>query len=238
MSRSCISSTAISSLTGLLFRPVFTVCICGLLLAGANRAAAAISVTFQESDDGLVISFLGTTTAPAGPSGGVTSPAPAGGLGYSLRYNTRPSANSTMQVGYSGTLQSPYYQTSRVASWSFLTITSMQGVSMGSEAAQMTVASQDNALLFFRSDATTANGPSTTIQLWSNSPNIVIDRAYTLPGVSFATLNMDASVEYDTDYALSGGDTLRFVNPEAIPEPSVALLGMLGSAGLLRRRRA
>jgi hypothetical protein len=143
-----------------------------------------------------------------------------------------------MQVGYSGTLQSPYYQTSRVASWSFLTITSMQGVSMGSEAAQMTVASQDNALLFFRSDATTANGPSTTIQLWSNSPNIVIDRAYTLPGVSFATLNMDASVEYDTDYALSGGDTLRFVNPEAIPEPSVALLGMLGSAGLLRRRRA
>jgi hypothetical protein len=64
---------------------------------------------------------------------------------------------------------------------------------------------------------------------------MVIDRTYTLLGFSFDTLNLAPSVVYDTDYPLSGDDTIRFVNP--IPEPSASLLGLLCTALLFRRRR-
>jgi hypothetical protein len=198
-----------------------------------GSASAAITIVATETTLGMVWSFSGSVSGAAGTSS-VSESVFGAANGYSLAYTTRGDGapRSTITVGYGGSVNVPYFKSVASTAWSFLAKDSLE-TRPTTPPAQQTINLADNVVaMTFRSVGSDTTAV-TELYLLGNSQNMVLDRTIFIPGLTLDDLNL--TVDLDTEYSLSGGNTIEFVS---VPELGSPLLTII-SGGLitLRRRR-
>ena len=192
-----------------------SITILGACIVGISSATAAVSLTFTEENGNVLVTYNGSLdltgisgNAQFASAAGINPSAPSVSLGV---------APSSETDEYSGPFAAP-----------------LTAFGTGGSIAPTTTT---GTIFGFAPEIPSGVG-------FTFPPTIDVPRGYAnndpisgqaiFNGQTFASMGLTPGT---TTYALTSGDAISVTVVETVPEPSTALLGLLGAAALLRRKR-